>query len=267
MSNSVKIILIILIIVSVAAGVLAVAAFIGKEREYAKRVLLEDKLASTLKEKRDVEKELDTTKTAKAELETKFKEIEAKTEKITAQLEAEQEKARVALTDIDLKKKELEKLKVDLDNERKEKLVISKKLDQIQRDYESKDKENASLSKEKSTLEKKITELEQRFVNLDKIVVNPANTDAGSLQSSSAVQKMALEGNVLVVNRDYSFIVTDLGNDDGIQKGMVFFVKDNGNVLGKAEIDKVYDTMSSATILAGAKLNDIKKGNVVVQAQ
>jgi hypothetical protein len=48
---------------------------------------------------------------------------------------------------------------------------------------------------------------------------------------------------------------------------MKFDVMDGSRFLGQAEIDKVYDTMSSAAILPGAKINDMKKGNVIVESR
>ena len=71
----------------------------------------------------------------------------------------------------------------------------------------------------------------------------------------------------MVVNKEYSFIVTDIGQDQNIQKGMKFDVMDGPKFLGQAEIDKVYDTMSSAAILPGGKINDMKKGNVIVESR
>ena len=72
MSKTFKIVLVLLVIASVVSASLAVVAFIGKEREYMKRLLLEDKLAATLKDKRRLEKEIDSDKKAKEEIEAKI---------------------------------------------------------------------------------------------------------------------------------------------------------------------------------------------------
>ena len=47
---------------------------------------------------------------------------------------------------------------------------------------------------------------------------------------------------------------------------MVFEIKDEREILGKAEIDKVYDTMSSATVLPGSAINRMKKGDLIIES-
>lgn len=265
MSRTFKLILALLIVASVSSAVLAVIAFIGKEREYVKRLILEDKLATSLKEKRALEKELSVAKTAKGEIEAKFKETEEKIQKLSGQLDEEKQTLELAAGELETKKKELAKFKADLENEKKEKLAISKNLETLQSDYDKVTKEVARLRNEKSSLEKKVAELEEKAVNLDKIVVG--SREKGSLLVPVEPVKPLLEGKVLVVNKEYSFVVTDLGQDKGVQKGMLFDIKNGNELLAKAEIDKVYDTMSSATVLPGGKINDIKKGHVIIESR
>ena len=263
MSKTFKIVLGLLVIASIVSAVFAVIGFIGKEREYMKRVVLEDKLALTLKEKRSIEKDLETAKSAKELMETKITKFEEKAKEQSFQLEEVKQKSQSISIDLEAKKTELAKIKVDLDNEKKEKLNISKKLDSLQSDYDKIKRDASRLTNEKMDLEKRITELqEKQSVNLDKIVVNSDESD-----NSSQAVKPVMQGKVLVVNKEYSFIVTDIGQDKNVQKGVKFDVMDGAKFLGQAEIDKVYDTMSSATILPGAKINDMKKGNVIIESR
>lgn len=266
-----KIVLILLVLTSIVSGALAVVAYMGKEREYMKRLLVEDKLAVTLKEKGKIEKELDAVTITKEALEVKVAKIQEEADNLSAQIEKEKQKNETILVDVESKKKELEKAKMDLDTERKEKLSISKRLEEIQLDYDKVKLEVTRLKNEETNLQKKIADLEEktRSINLDKIVVNTvdANAPAPAYTKPGQSAKSPLQGKVLVVNKDYSFIVTDLGQDKGVQKGMVLEVREGGAVLGKAEIDKVYDTMSSATILSGGRINDMKKGNVVIESR
>ncbi|MDO8603408.1 MAG: hypothetical protein Q7O04_06130 [Candidatus Omnitrophota bacterium] len=263
MSNTFKIVLVLLIVVSIASAAIAVIGFMGKEREYMKRLVVEDKLALTLKEKRNLEKELETAKTAKDQSEAKIIKLEEKFKSVASELDGIKLKGEAAIAELETKNAELAKIKVNLDNEKKEKLAISKKLDTLQYDYDKTKKEALRLTNEKIDLEKKIQELqEKQSVNLDKIVVSP---DEGVMASKS--EKPIMQGKILVVNKEYSFIVSDIGQDRNIQKGMKFDVMDGPKFLGQAEIDKVYDTMSSAAILPGAKINDMKKGNVIVESR
>ena len=263
MSKTFKIVLILVAVVSIVSAVFAVMGFIGKEREYMKRVVMEDKLALTLKEKKTLEKDLEAAKSAKTLMETKITKFEEKAKELSSQLEEAKQKSESTNLELEAKKTELAKIKVDLENEKKEKLNISKKLDSLQSDYDKIKREASKLTNENMDLEKKITELQEKpSVNLDKIVVN-SNEGAAAEQA----QKPVMQGKVLVVNKEYSFIVSDIGQDKNIQKGMKFDVMDGPKFLGQAEIDKIYDTMSSAAILPGGKINDMKKGNVIVESR
>ena len=257
-------VLILLIVASMTSAVLAVFAYIGKEREYMKRLLLEDKLAATLKDKRRLEKEIDVNKKAKEEAERRVKEIETKAEKLSLQMGKEKDKTKVLLLNLASRKEEVIKLKDNLDKEEKEKLAISKKLEELQIDYDTARRNITKLKSEKIRLEKDLSQLKESSVKLDKIVVKPTQTTAVS--ETLASPKGLLRGRVLVVNRDYSFIVVDLGKNDGIKKGIVFEVRDGTDFLGKAEVDKIYDTMSSATLLPGSSIDNIKKGNIVIES-
>ncbi|PIP67752.1 MAG: hypothetical protein COW92_04825 [Candidatus Omnitrophica bacterium CG22_combo_CG10-13_8_21_14_all_43_16] len=260
MSKTFKIALVLLIAVSVVSAAMAVIGFMGKEREYMKRLIVEDKLAMTLKGKRAIEKELETVKSAKEQSEAKITKLEEKLKSATADMNDIRQKGEAAIAELETKNTELAKIKVDLDTEKKEKLIISKKLDSLQSDYDKTKREAIRLSNEKMDLEKRMLELrEKQSVSLDKIVVN-TNED-------SPAQKPVMQGKILVVNKEYSFIVTDIGQDKNVQKGMKFDVMDGAKFLGQAEVDKVYDTMSSAAVLAGARINDMKKGNVIVESR
>jgi archaellum component FlaC len=263
MSRTFKIVLALLVVASIGASVMAVIGFMGKEREYMKRLVVEDKLALTLKEKRNIEKELEAAKSAKEQSDAKVTKIEEKLKDVSSQFEELKSKSETAATQLESKGKELVRIKVDLDNEKKEKLTISKKLDSLQTDYDRVKKQVSMLTNDKIDLEKKVQELqEKQSVNLDKIVVNPVERNASA---QAPVSNPVMQGKVLVVNKEYSFIVADVGQDKNVQKGAKFEVMDGARSLGQVEVDKVYDTMSSATALPGAKINDMKKGNVIVE--
>jgi len=262
MSKTFKIILVLLVAVSVTLAAIVVIGFMGKEREYMKRLIVEDKLAAVLKAKMSIEKELETTKFAKEQAEAKVIKIEEKFKELSFRFDDVKQKSEYGAVELEAKKAELAKIRVDLDNEKREKLSISKKLDSLQADYDRANKEMSRLADEKADLEKRMSDLrEKQSVNLDKIVVKTDEAD-GVTQA-----KQAMQGKILVVNKEYSFIVTDIGQDKNIQKGAKFDVMDGAKFLGQAEIDKVYDTMSSATVLPGAKINDMKKGNVIIESR
>jgi myosin heavy subunit len=258
MSKAFKIVLILLVGASLVSAVLAVFAFMGKEREYMKRILLEDKLASVLKDKRRLEEEVGLGKKAKEESEAKIRDMEKKIEKFLSQVEEEKNKGKATALDLDAKKRDILKLQEDLVEEKKEKSNISKKLDDLRVDYKKVQEDIRKIRDEKERLEKKLSNLKERSVDLDKIVLSPEG-----MQPPAEL----LRGRVLVVNRDYSFIVTDLGQNQGIKEGIALEIRNGTEFLGRAKVDKIYDTMSSASLLPGADINNIKKGNLVIESR
>lgn len=264
MSKTFKIVLALLVVASITSAVLAVFAFMGKEREYMKRLMVEDKLAATLKDKRRIEKEIEISKKAAQEAEAKVSVLQASVQKITEQIEEEKTKNKTMMLDIASKKKDSKKLKEELDQEKKEKLVVSRRLEDLQLDYEKIKKEVTKAKNEKLTLERKIKELEEKSVDLDKIVVSP---QASLRQAPVEPVKELLRGRVLVVNKEYNFVVVDMGQNEGVMKGLEFEIREGTELLAKAEIDKVYETMSSATVLPGGNINFIKKGNLVIESR
>ena len=265
MSKTFKIVLVLLVVVSITSAVAAVFLFVGKEREYMKRLLLEDKLATTLKDKRNLEKEIGSSKKEKEGLDSRIEEAEAKLKELTSEVEAEKEKSKSALLDLTEKEDAIKELQEDIEKEKKEKLVISKKLEDLEFDYTKAASDISRLKKEKKELEKRFSDLKERSVDLDRIVVKPDERPA--TRKVAAPVKELLRGRVLVVNKEYSFIVSDLGKDDDVKKGMVFEVKDVRESLGRAEVDKVYDTMSSATVLPGSKISRMKKGDLIIESR
>ena len=266
MSKTFKMVLILLVVVSIASAVLAVLAFVGKEKEYMKRTLVEGKLAATLKDKRRLEKELNVNKKIKEETETKIEDLSAKVKTFSLQIEEEKKKSKAATLDLTAKKKDVLNIKEELATERKEKLAISKKLKELQTDYDKAKKDISNLKNQKKMLQNRLSDLEEKSVDLDTIVVNPNVTTSNRSTTITRSTRQALKGSVLVVNKEYSFVVTDLGQKDGAKKDMVFEIQEGARRLGRAQIDKVYDTMSSANILPGSEINNIKKGNLVVES-
>ncbi|MBU1007437.1 MAG: hypothetical protein KKH08_07635 [Candidatus Omnitrophica bacterium] len=265
MSKNFKIVLILLIAASVISAVMAVFSFVGKEREYMKRLLLEDKLSAILKDKKGLEDQIDSSKKAKEEAESKIKKIQEDMADLKALVKDEKEKNKDMSLDISEKEEKIERLKKDLEIEKKEKLTISKKLEDMEFDYTKAKTDASRLKQEKERLEKRLFDLKERSVDLDTIVVNPASYSA-TTKSAEPVKEL-MRGRVLVVNREYGFIVIDLGKNDGVEKGIAFEVKDVRDSLGRVEIDKVYDTMSSATVLPGGDVGRMKKGDLVIESR
>ena len=150
------------------------------------------------------------------------------------------------------------------------------------------------LESRKNELEAKIKDLEEKAsqaqsqgVELGKIVVSPEATAGAAAvvpaAKAAARQKQAkkaaaptavpiattagvsgLEGKVLVINRDYSFVVINLGSKDGVNVGDVFSIYHNNKYIGDVKVEKVHDSMAAAGFVSSDIKDKINEGDQVV---
>lgn len=90
--------------------------------------------------------------------------------------------------------------------------------------------------KEKRILKERLSKLVRSSgaINLDKIVVKPVP---------------AVTGKVLVVNKEYAFVVVNLGKGSNVNIGDILSVYRDDDFIGRVEIEKVEEKISAATIL------------------
>ena len=81
--------------------------------------------------------------------------------------------------------------------------------------------------------------------------------------SAPAAQAPSTSGQVVVVNREYDFIVMNLGKNHGLSIGQEFQIVRGDSVLGKVKVEKVYDELSAAAILPESQKDNIKEGDTV----
>jgi len=256
MSKIFKIVIILLVVVSISSAIFAVFAVMEKEKEYMKRLLLEDKLTAVIKNKNNIEKDRNTIKKEKRALELQLKEMNIKVSSLSGQVENMKGKLKIMSANWAIRKKEVAALKEYLEKARERNPDISEKFKVSQASYENVRNQIIKLEEEKRQLEGKLADLKVKPVELDKIVVRPI-----------IINEDLLKGSVIVVNKDYNFIVADLGGTDKLKEGMLFDVRDGNELLAKAEIEKIYDTMSSLAILPGGEISSIKKGNSVIESR
>jgi hypothetical protein len=123
-------------------------------------------------------------------------------------------------------------------------------------------------------LETKVMELSERpSVELEKVLVtgdSPTSPAASSSSSSggavvpvSTTSTSPTEGQIVVVNREYDFIVMNLGKNQGLSVGQEFQIIRGSEVLGKVKVEKIYDELSAAAILPESKKSSIREGDLV----
>ena len=181
-----------------------------------------------------------------ADLKGKVTSLQDKAEKLAAQIAAEKKDKEDALAKLTDKDKEIEEVKTNWESEKTSHAAVQDQFDKLQKEYAAVQKKLDDLQTANQSLSKQVEDLQaKKEVELDKIVVKPG---------------VEAEGKVLVVNKEFNFIVVAAGNNKGITPGVTFGVFRNNKLVAKATVEKVYETMSAANILPDS--GEIKEGDI-----
>ncbi|MBU4376976.1 MAG: hypothetical protein KKD29_05805 [Candidatus Omnitrophica bacterium] len=227
--------------------VVASLLFIGERNS---KLFLQNELAEVMKAKKKLSFELDEVKVIKSDLELKLSALEAQAKMLGDSYEKEKAQGETIKRELSKKDSEIAGIKNQLDSAKNEKENLQSTLDEEKLKYSQLRERVDKLVAVKDELENKIKEIVgKQGVELERIVVK---------------EEGELEGKVLVVNKEYNFIVTNAGSDDDIILGDIITVFRDGKYVGEAQVEKIYDTMSAATIVKETKPGAIQVNDKVV---
>ena len=216
-----------------------IALFVMLNSEKSATLALQNELAEVLKAKKKLSAEIDEVKIIKSDLEMKLSVLEAQAKMLGDSYEKEKSQRESLKLELTKKDTELSGIKGQLDSAAAEKRNLQATLDQEKTKYSQLKERVDKLVEVKNELEKKVKDIvDKQGVELERIVVK---------------QEGELEGKVLVISKEYNFIVTDIGSDDQIALGDILTVFRDGKYVGEGQVEKIYDTMSAATIVKETK--------------
>ena len=272
-----------LIIALLTASVAAVNFYVARNAEHATRVWTEDQLKKTHDAKKALEEEKEELNKANTALVEQVNDMTKNAKALADQL-AQEKRAREALTtELAQVWRDSTQLKSQLDTEKNEKQSLTADLAKTKQSYQALSNELTTLRQAKEALEKRVKEmLAARAKEAEQIVVSgtgsatvtpptsgTATGTAGGMQAEPTISRnspapvptsvsRSMEGKVLVVNREFNFIVLNLGSKDAVTKGARFAVLRGGKQITTVEVEKVYENMSAANML-----EEMKKGTEV----
>ncbi|MDI6606111.1 MAG: hypothetical protein QME65_03090 [Candidatus Omnitrophota bacterium] len=261
------IILTLLIIVSLS---LAGSGFYFFAKEQVKNSNLQTELESVKAKQRVTESKLDESKKSIAELESKLIDSKSQAEKLSAALEEERSSREETQATIG-------RLTEELAAQKRLKSDLEAVLKQTQEELTKIKTELKELGSEKEALEGRMRELGVPFpgVELGKIIVSPeAGMEAPVIiEEKPAEVKVkqiqplpaAIEGKILVVNKDYNFAVVNLGRKDGLEIGDIFSVFHEDKYVGDVKVEKLHDSMAAAGFVSADIKDRVSEGDKVVQ--
>lgn len=210
--------------------------------ERAKRIETEQELSESEKAKRTIEVKLDH-----AQLEV----IQLKDQAmiLSEQLAQEKKNYLAALEETENKDIQIKELQSNLTNEKKQGTSLANTLAQLRESYDS--------------LEERLKEAKLKVDEYERQLVKSGLRKGVSLKRIVVRPSKELEGKVLVVNNEFHFVVIDLGRKDGVSVGNEFVIYQGSEVIGKVQVEKVYDAMSTASILPGSQEHKIIEDSTV----
>jgi predicted RNase H-like nuclease (RuvC/YqgF family) len=259
-------ILIVLIIISLA---IAVWGFYLFQKEKAKSLRLQDKLEEITVDLRRTESSLDEYKKKSSGLESQLKSAEGNIEKLKSELE--EEKAAREQTEA-----KMELLRQDLEQQKELRSDLEKRLSQTQEEAKKTQAQIRGLEAKKQELEAKLSDLgkQSQGVELGEIVVSPETSkplEVTEKPAEALVKKEKItaiegrEGKVLAVNKDYNFVVINLGSKDDIGLDDLFSIYHNNKYVGDIKVEKVHEAMAAAGFVSSDMKNKVFEGDKVVQ--
>jgi len=269
---------IVLTLAFVTAAVAAVNFYVARNTERARRLVVETENKAVVRAKQRVEEERDELAKAKGALEEQMSDL-GKQAKDLAEKLAQEKRARDAVTtELAQVRREVSDLRGKLQAADGEKQTLTQDLAKSKQSYQALSNELTTLRQAKEALEKRVKEmLAARAKEAEQIVVTgqPGSASGGD-SATTAVKPVGTaaalkvppagkgpEGKVLVVNREFSFVVVNLGSKDGVRKGTRMIVLRGEKPVVGVEVEKVYDNMSAANLLAEEKKGEVQEGNVV----
>jgi len=255
--------------------VVAAVAIVLQRQEYQKRQSKERELRLALGERDALKSQLEDLERVKARIEEESararKDLTEAQEKATQAAEAHQTLSR-SLED---REQQIGRLTKELEKAQTESRQATTKLSELQTERDAVRQQLSQLQRAKGDLESKVTELSRRpTVELEKVLVTDTHappsrssaeptTIAPRSSSAAPMVRRLPDGQVVVINREYDFIVMNLGKNHGLSVGQEFHIVRGDAVLGRVKVEKVYDELSAAAILPESRKDEIHEGDAV----
>jgi len=290
MNNSGKTLIIILVVISVLSISLATISlfFFAKEVDVNKSL---DENLEILKIKEDaLQKEARETKQQVFLLEEKNKEFEAGIESLMEDLELEvglREEIKKDNKDLKASLETAIKAKDDLQDELGDKLSgANERIEAIQQELKVTVERNKELDAQKQVLQSQYQKLKMQLGEMSITPITeiapfeaapaeaaPAEAApkvAGKPNDNVSLKRIVVsppeegEGKIITIDAEAEFIIVDLGENNGIAKGVVLSIYREDNHIGDVKVSRVLPEMSAADFVPPLTSKDVRKDDRVL---
>lgn len=225
------------------------------------------KLEVITSQKEQLQQKVDKISSEKTELEHEIFIKKSENNKLKLSLDEESKKLVQSKQELEFVRTELERINSLYESEKKERTNLAVENIKLREDSENAKNSLDQLTLAKSSLEQKLKEITSGKSKKNDGVV-------GVKDGVPVVEVIAngqdIVADILTVNREYNFVVINLGRNNAIKESQLFNVfrstKKGSTFIGKIQVQKVYDEMSAADILSEEPNQTIQKGDVAQAA-
>ena len=261
----------ILLIIIVLLGGLSLYLFISYQSISQKYIILRERNEELGMENRDLSQRLSESRAESRKLLERIGVIQRDLDRIS--IERDESRRRFEIVSEEKKMlterlKAVSKLEEEIRLAKEENTILKRQLAQKEDERIRLDKSLREMERERETLNRRLAELERTLeekkevlskekaqVALPPIVVRPERL------ALPVAPLPAVSGKIIGVNRDYNFVIIDLGEEQGIKVGRTFRVFRDRKIIGRLEVIQVRSSVSACDIKE--KSQDLKVGDII----
>ncbi|MCU0666780.1 MAG: hypothetical protein MUF05_06790 [Candidatus Omnitrophica bacterium] len=243
--------------------------------ELNKQVVSKDDLAKQLsraqEENKTIQARLAELENKKIDLEVKIKDLEEKSRQLEEKFKGVQLGTIVVSPEdkpqaVSVKKNTKEEAREAREKQKAQeaKLKLEEKIKKDQQLAQKKQDELKLKNEEK--MRKEMQRTTKKYDNQQEVEAKAQA--AKEAQKAKELARQALlnpEGSIAVVNREYDFVVLNIGEKDGVKAGDTFQVSRNNKLLGEVNVEKVHDSMSAAGFASAGLKEVVQEGDKVIK--
>ena len=175
--------------------------------------------------------------------------------------------------DLENTRAELESTKAQLEDARTQIVQLNETIRAKDQELEEKSNVIAGLEDEKASLTAQVADLTTQIAGLqdqvaqleeDKSVLEVQLEKCDKELHKEITMKPGTTGTIVYANKDWNFVVIDIGSNDGVQSTAEMIIHRGEEMIGKIKISAVRDDVSIAEVLADYQKATVKEGDHVL---
>jgi hypothetical protein len=235
---------------------------------------------TAINEKQIAEDQLFKEKVATKKVKEKLDRTKADRDGLKKSVEQAKQEAQELEQELVMHKRSIDSAEQQLTVLDKDVMAAEQKLSSIEKNTEGLEQRIAGLLKDRSELSEELGLLEKTTQALKTklaqyIIKTPTEEDiiespkqmtedakeASIIDEDTAAYGDTVAGEILTVNREFDFVVISLGEKDGIQKGMLFNIYRDEEVIGQAKVETIRTNISAAGVTSRETISEIRAGD------